>query len=62
MENLIDKLHLVLPALLVLNIVLSAAAQVLAALGKKEIPVISQISVLLKKAIDFLSANVAHKE
>ena len=60
MEDLLSKLHLVLPALLVLNIILSSASQVLAALGKKDIPVISQISALLKKVIDFLGSNVAH--
>lgn len=59
--SLIAKAHMILPALLILNLVLSTAAQVLAILGKKEIPVISQVCVILKKAIDFLSANVQHK-
>jgi hypothetical protein len=60
MVDIMSKLHLILPALLILNLCLSTAAQVLAILGKKEIPVISQACVMLKKAIDFLSANVQH--
>lgn len=60
MLDLIDKLHLVVPALLALNILLSAAGQVLAVLGRKEIPVLSQISIVLKKILDFISANSAH--
>ena len=60
MIDLLSKLELVVPALLALNIILSAAGQVLAALGKKEIPVLSQVSVVLKKIIDFISANQKH--
>jgi hypothetical protein len=60
MMDLLNKAHLILPALLILNLVLSTASQVLVILGKKEIPVISQACVMLKKAIDFLSANVQH--
>jgi hypothetical protein len=60
MTDLLNKAHLILPALLILNLVLSTTSQVLVILGKKEIPVISQICIYLKKAIDFLSANVQH--
>lgn len=60
MSDILSKLHLIIPALLVANILLSAVSQVLVVLGKKEIPIISQVSVALKKAIDFLSANVQH--
>ena len=60
MAEILSKLHLILPALLILNLVLSTVSQVLVILGKKEIPVISQVSVVLKKAIDFLSANTQH--
>jgi len=60
MTDLLAKAHLILPALLILNLCLSTASQVLAILGKKEIPVLSQVAAGLKKAIDFLSANVAH--
>lgn len=60
MTDLLAKAHLILPALLILNLCLSTASQVLVILGKKEIPVLSQIANGLKKAIDFLSANVAH--
>jgi len=60
MMDLLNKAHLILPALLILNLVLSTTSQVLVILGKKEIPVISQACVMLKKAIDFLSANVQH--
>jgi hypothetical protein len=59
--ELSSKLELIIPALLVLNIALSALSQVLVVLGKKEIPLISQISVTLKKILDFISANTAHK-
>lgn len=50
----------ILPALLVLNIVLSAIGQGLAVLGKQQIPMISQASDILKKIVDFLSANSKH--
>jgi len=60
MIDLLAKAHLILPALLILNLALSMAAQVLVILGKKEIPVISQVSIGLKKVIDMLSANVQH--
>ena len=60
MQDIMSKLHLIVPALLIANILLSAISQVLVVLGKKEIPVISQVSVMLKKAIDFISANVQH--
>ena len=58
--ELLSKLEMILPALLVLNIVLSAISQALTVLGKQQIPVISQISDILKKIVDFLSANSKH--
>lgn len=58
--DIIQKLQIIVPALLILNIALSAVSQALVVLGKKEIPLISQISVVLKKILDFVQGNVKH--
>jgi len=58
--ELLTKLEMILPALLVINIVLSAISKAMAVLGKQEIPVLSQAAVILQKVIDFLSANNKH--
>ena len=57
---LLLKAQVLIPALLIVNVVLSSISQVLVILHKQDIPVLSQIAAGLKKVVDFLSANQAH--
>ena len=57
---LLQKAQVLIPAIIVINIVLSSVSQVLVALHKQDIPALSQIAGVLKKVLDFISANQQH--
>ena len=59
-----DIVQYIFLGVLILNAILSALSSGLVAIGKSEkVPVwVNNLAIILKKVIDFLSANLAHKK